>query len=250
MLIIGLQIASLNSRVGDAVSARFLSTDDDLEVLRLLFVMMSIADSVPAISRVVHSLFHALHEILMFVFVIIAYQIVFALLGLELFGNLMDHVQEDHAAGTNDAWSGLSTGDQSINFKTFGGAFNLVMVIFGINMAPTYMHWYQDQMEYAKKPLLRRFGSFVVGVYFIGLLMYQYMFVINSMTAVFLNAFESHKQQFKDQSGRVARVIADLQESADRIALGKYTVIQKSNYGDLHRNVLLDDEIRGDTLLN
>lgn len=230
----------------------FLRPDDNLEVLRLVFVLICIGDIIPFINNMVHSTYHALNEIMIFLFVIMLLQVSFALLGQELFANLKEHVAEHKdEEGSNAAWSGLGESDQEINFSTFGRAYNLVMVIFGVNMVPGYMMWYQDQMEFVNIPVLRTYGPALVGTYFVGLIVFQYMFITNLVTAVFLMAYESYAEEmgFGESGSVVAAVISQVQDSADRISPGRYQVIKLPNYGNLHVNVLLDDEMQADDIV-
>ena len=205
-----------------------LNIDDDLNILRLGFAVITLTDINQGAHKVLYSTGHALRAITIFVFVMVLIQISLATIGMELFANIINFVQEHKDdEGPNAKWSGLSDDAKSINFDTFWSSFNLVNVIFYQNDFQSFMFWYKDQMEFSNVSLMKIIGPGLVVSYFIFAFIFQVYFLCNLLTSVFLGAYEFFTENWVDSNAlkRIRHNVGhELQHSADVVAPNKYVV--------------------------
>lgn len=209
----------------NTTTLHMLTFDSDLHILRLGFAIIVLSDLDTYFHQVLYSTIYALNQIMTLLFCIILFQIVLALIGCELFANILQHVSVNY----KDEISGISDDDKVFTFDSFWNSFNLISIIFAENMVNNYLLYYKEQIAFLNDdyPKLKSIGSSTVILFFIFAYVIQVMFLANLLTSIFLNGYEwfsqnwIHSLKLKQLEQDIAN---QLQTAADKIAPNKYEI--------------------------
>ena len=185
---------------------------DSIQLFRLFTVAYFIGKNIQRLKRTADAITVALKMVFKSVFVVFAFQIMWALIGMEIHGNIREYIDKDKEPEIQDQWTG-GLGDEqpdqivAQNYDSLYRAIPLMYIYLCENGADAWNFWYLQLYEKCASKcgsFLEKHGPTISGVF--GLSMYCSVILVcgNILVAVFMDGFMGTYN--KDEKGRLKQI--------------------------------------------